>query len=829
MSAGKGARSAGTRARRVGPLQRLIHQRFGLLLLVALIGWVPAAGVAPLRPIFGNALLVDTYQQLAFVALLNTIGAIFCVAVLRLLNARFPGAWFGWLLGEADHPWETRQYLLASTIAIVTPLCLYARSAAELPPYSVLADWGIQGVANHSLGFVLSIPVAIGLGFLAMMFLGLLKSGLVGSRQDVANFLPFEATDADGWLTPYLGRGWLARRGLRVSVAEIDVQLGIYVALLAMIHFVLTRSAGDFTTHLVSAPAVATLLIWLTGMVFTGLSFWLDRLRVPTVPFVLAIAFLVQLGLGSTATFSTVTDRSTAGFVRRVAEIRQAERQVLESKSVGDRVSAVRRAAKPIEDLAWEAVNRRMSRMPMTDPARGRTLVMVTCPGGGIHAAAWATCVLESISAEYGEFRDSVCLISGVSGGSVGALFYVSNAYSDALGGGARKQGESAFEQATASSLEPIAFGMMTDDLFGAFLPVLSVRDRGRRLEESFHRRLPTAQQSLTMGDWGDRAVAGQMPIVVFNATDAATGRRILFDTIPTPIRTSGIGLTSRPLNYRELLPAEAGVDVMPSSAARTSASFPYVSPWVRPDLASELGQVTAIGDGGYVDNEGIVTAVDWIEFLLRRWESTPVSERTFQRILLLRISPASNFDDMRVPESSVWAGGARWLIGPLETMAKVRSASQSERGNLESDLAALYLESGADSSSGESVRPMSAVAGVEDDGAVSSKAYASRDVGAILMRQMSVDAEVSGTEAQSLSDTTKLVVGEPSGPSEPTHLDLPVIVKDVQFLAPPDRVLPLNWKLTRRQKSRYPEAWEWNRHNDRLLIEILNTCFTPH
>ncbi|MFO0915508.1 MAG: hypothetical protein U0795_21270 [Pirellulales bacterium] len=826
MSAGRGTRSAAARARRLGPLLRLIHKRFGILLLIGLVGWVPAAGVAPLRPIFGNALLVDTYQQLAFVALLNTISGIFCVAVLRLLNDRFPGTWMSWLLGNADHPWETRQYLLAASIALVTPLCLFWHSAPELPTYSILDELGIHGVANHLLAFVLAIPVSVGLGFLAMMFLGLLKSWLVGSRQDVANFLPFEATDSDGWLTPWLG-GWVAARpGRRVSVAEIDVQLAIYVALLAIIHFILTRSAGDLTRHLISAPAVATLLIWLTGMVFTGLSFWLDRFRLPTVPFVLAFAFLMQLLLGSTATFTTVADQSEAGFVRGVAEIRQAERRVLESKSVGERVNAVRSAAGPLEELAWQAVNRRMSRVPVSDPARGRTLVIVTCPGGGIHAAAWVTCVLESIGAEYAGFRDSICLISGVSGGSVGALFYVSQAYSDVLGG--RKTGvvESAFERATASSLEPIAFGMMTDDLYGAFLPVLSVRDRGRRLEESFHRRLPSEQQSLTMGDWGDLAVAGRMPIVVFNATDAATGRRILFDTIPTPIRTSGIGLTSRPLNYRELLSADAGVDVMPASAARTSASFPYVSPWVRPDLASDLGRVTAIGDGGYVDNEGIVTAVDWIEFLLRRWESTPAADRTFQRILLLRISPASNFDDMRVPESSIWAGGARWLIGPLETMAKVRSASQSERGNLESDLAALYLESAQGTTPGAAARATAARRATVQNWSASSKAYSSRDVGAILMRQMSADPGAGEGAEQSLNTTTELVVGEPSRSAELTQLELPVIVKDVQFLAAPDQVLPLNWKLTRRQKARYPDAWEWNRRNDQLLIEVLNGCF---
>ncbi len=66
------------------------------------------------------------------------------------------------------------------------------------------------------------------------------------------------------------------------------------------------------------------------------------------------------------------------------------------------------------------------------------------------------------------------------------------------------------------------------------------------------------------------------MPIVVFNATDAVTGRRILFDSLPTPVRKSNISLTSRPYNYRELLSkADDTVDILPMSGARASASFP--------------------------------------------------------------------------------------------------------------------------------------------------------------------------------------------------------------------------------------------------------------
>src|SRR5262249_24042526 len=55
-----------------------------------------------------------------------------------------------------------------------------------------------------------------------------------------------------------------------------------------------------------------------------------------------------------------------------------------------------------------------------------RTLVAVTAAGGGIQAAAWTARVLVGLHELYGDdFTRSICLLSAVSGGSVGALNYL--------------------------------------------------------------------------------------------------------------------------------------------------------------------------------------------------------------------------------------------------------------------------------------------------------------------------------------------------------------------------------------------------------------------
>ena len=72
-------------------------------------------------------------------------------------------------------------------------------------------------------------------------------------------------------------------------------------------------------------------------------------------------------------------------------------------------------------------------------------------------------------------------------------------------------------------------------------------------------------------------------------------------------------------------------------------------------------------------------------------------TDSPFDKIMLLRIAPSSSFDGLFPEKKSPLINGTRWLAGPLEAIVNVRSASQAERGNLETDLAALYLTKSQD------------------------------------------------------------------------------------------------------------------------------------
>ena len=122
----------------------------------------------------------------------------------------------------------------------------------------------------------------------------------------------------------------------------------------------------------------------------------------------------------------------------------------------------------------------------------GSAVVIVAASGGGIKAAAWTARVLTGLEeSNPHRFGDSVRLISAVSGGSVGAMYFVSEY--DANGAGLPTNAndlEKAVTRAEASSLDDIAWGLVYPDFLRVFVPVFKHLDRGRALEAALTREL---------------------------------------------------------------------------------------------------------------------------------------------------------------------------------------------------------------------------------------------------------------------------------------------------------------------------------------------------
>jgi hypothetical protein len=284
--------------------------------------------------------------------------------------------------------------------------------------------------------------------------------------------------------------------------------------------------------------------------------------------------------------------------------------------------------------------------------------VLVTAAGGGIHLAAWTAKVLTELSKLPG-FAERVRLVSSVSGGSVGSLYWLQTRFE----GKARP--EDVMKAATRSSLDSVAWGLLYADFIRLLLPILPDSfDRGWALERAWERDWNFPPD---LSEWRKKVRTGEMPAVLFNTTVVQTGERI---TIPTtdldPIHPD----VDVRRTFYEIHP---NLDLSPLTAARLSATFPFVSPAARADR----GEIVHFVDGGYFDNFGTASLTQWLR------DAVPVKDSRVKRILVVNITGCKPSPKPRC-NPPIWSFQ---FHAPLEALLNVRNASQRTRRDIEQKL----------------------------------------------------------------------------------------------------------------------------------------------
>ncbi|MEH2268029.1 MAG: patatin-like phospholipase family protein [Nostoc sp.] len=321
-----------------------------------------------------------------------------------------------------------------------------------------------------------------------------------------------------------------------------------------------------------------------------------------------------------------------------------------------------------------------------------RTLVIICASGGGIQAAGWTVQVLSGLQELLGEsFTKAIGLISAVSGGSVGTMYYLDRFNKD----GFLEESEqekydktNSFYAATRDSLDAVGWGLVYLDLwrFIGFPFLVNPKfDRGTAVETDWQGEMKEPKNIKTFGTWRKQIFDGEIPIPVFNATLVENGWRFLI----TPVTFS----KAPEKKYTDFNTLYEAYDMNVVTAARLSATFPYVSPICRSSV-NIPNQNYHVADGGYFDNSGFVTAAEWLDEQLNEWSKTENSLNV-KRVLILQINP---FPKSASTENVQGNGG--WFmatIGPLLAMFKVRDPVLASRNAKEADLLAKKWENKVD------------------------------------------------------------------------------------------------------------------------------------
>jgi hypothetical protein len=269
-------------------------------------------------------------------------------------------------------------------------------------------------------------------------------------------------------------------------------------------------------------------------------------------------------------------------------------------------------------------------------------MLVIATAGGGIRASYWTATVLERLQEDLqkkGRPLDKLLFaISGVSGGSVGAMDYVAALHA--------KTKPTEFLQ--SDFLAPAIASLVFVDGPSNFLPDLGQIDRGTAIERSFENGSKgyLAHSFLSFFPEKSSLASNWRPALLLNATHQETGRRVIASNLKIERDTF---LDS--FDEFDLL----GSDMRASTVAHNSARFTYVSPagklvpQSRQGFSLKLESRGYVIDGGYFENYGALTALELARSA--RLEIEKEKGRGSVKLIILQISsdPTLTRDRTRV------------------------------------------------------------------------------------------------------------------------------------------------------------------------------------
>jgi hypothetical protein len=392
------------------------------------------------------------------------------------------------------------------------------------------------------------------------------------------------------------------------------------------------------------------------------------------------------------------------------------------------------------------------------DENKPKSLAVVAASGGGIQASGWMTQVLAGLQDEKSgigeDFIKAIGLISSASGGSVGSMFYLNEFDKNTKvlnkNGLAKVNKNSELSQVVANAtddwLNSVGWGLAFPDFFRTIgfsfvLPSETIPsklpsksggdqdneeklkkviylDRGYALENNWEKTLMVgrdkADKPPTLDDRREQILKGEVPISVYNTTLVENGRPFLVSSMKFvegkmadyANDSSKKMLDDTALDFKTLYNNcgdhyNESCDIALTTAARLSASFPYVTPMARNDRENiiknkegkniqvkdkngndtDFLQNYHIADGGYYDNSGAFTALKWLDNFLKNNDDLKEKKDHYiniNKVLLLQINAFPEEHLQLYQEGS--SGVVVSMIGPLNTLAGIRDSTQIGR-----------------------------------------------------------------------------------------------------------------------------------------------------
>ncbi|MEP5612216.1 MAG: patatin-like phospholipase family protein, partial [Cyclobacteriaceae bacterium] len=282
--------------------------------------------------------------------------------------------------------------------------------------------------------------------------------------------------------------------------------------------------------------------------------------------------------------------------------------------------------------------------------SKKQKMVFQCVSGGGQRAALWTVnSLLKADSVLKGTLMQQSFLITGASGGAVGAAYYRELFKRNLI----NEKKDVMLTNMGKDNLNPVIFSLLVNDLFiklqtyeyaGRSYKI----DRGYSFEQNLNRNLEGVL-SKKISEYQEIEENAEIPTLILSPTIANDGRKLYISSQPVSFMGISSEITGGPeqkirgADFQALFKNQSSGDLSFLSALRMSASFPYITPSV--SLPSEPR--IEIMDAGISDNFGVLDALKFIH-VFKEW----IEENTAGVVLLVIRDTKSNspIEDRPIP-----------------------------------------------------------------------------------------------------------------------------------------------------------------------------------
>ncbi|HPF91510.1 MAG TPA: hypothetical protein PLL57_12690, partial [Flavobacteriales bacterium] len=391
---------------------------------------------------------------------------------------------------------------------------------------------------------------------------------------------------------------------------------GAIFEVVLVLTFIALGAFSEFRFFAIPAGASAFLLLTMFIMVISALFSWLQGWTGTVI-----IAIILGLNLLSQHT-DFLYDNHAYGLDYTVEPATYDRTTIF---ALAHDTAAARNDARALLGTLehWKADNEALQRDGTKPP-----LVIVNTSGGGLRATLWTLlCLQHADSLLGGELMERTALVTGSSGGLIGAVYYRQLYLARQDGMDVEPNDPAILDEISTDMLNPLAFSFVTNDMFVRYR---SVTDRGLHYTldrgYTFERRLNENTRGLLdvrLNDLVEPERDARIPLMAMAPASINDGRRLVIASQPMAFLTNivpdrELHNTGQPeaIEFQRMFHDQDAGELKLTSALRMNATFPYITPLVT--LPSEPAM--RVMDAGLRDNYGyrislafLHTFRDWI------------------------------------------------------------------------------------------------------------------------------------------------------------------------------------------------------------------------